>query len=599
MSAQSERPRSLPAMDAVTLEVIRHGLVAAAEQMATSIERSAHSQVIREMLDYSTAVFGLDGGIVAQSTRIPMHLNSMTRALRTMLQKHAPAASWREGDVFATNDPYSGGQHLPDIQTFAPVFHDGVCVAITGTLGHHLDVGGRGAASYGADATEIYQEGFRIPPARIVAEGVPNEIFLPLFEANIRVPHKTISDLRAQIAALSIGGTDVIRLARRYGADRLLTATTELVEASERRMRAAITEVPFGVFRAEDTVDGDGLDDEPLLVTVEVHREGNGLVVDFTGTAPQTRGPINCPIASTESAVYYAVTAVLDPGIPPNDGTYRPIEVIAPAGTVLNPRSPAPVVGRNVFTHRVATVVMSALGEALPDRAVASYYGNSNVYVLSAYGDDGRANVQFEIEVGGWGGRPSKDGPDCLSAGIHNLANNPIELVENEFPIRILHYGFRPDSGGAGQWRGGLGADRSFEVLIDCEFSTQFDHVKFPAPGLHGGLHGAPARILVERDGTVEELPGKTSGYRLRQGDRVTVLTQGGGGLGMPRSATSPPLQRDLEQGKVIARGSPTGIRPRARGDGRRDAVAGRRRHRRHVHRHRRRRAARQGASGT
>ena len=553
MSTSSPAPEAVArTVDPVTLEVIRQGLVAAAEQMATSIERSAHSQVIREMLDYSTAVFDATGGIVAQSTRIPMHLNSMTRALRAVLERF-PLAGWRDGDVYATNDPYSGGQHLPDIQTFAPVFAAGRCVAICGTLGHHLDVGGRGPGSYGADATEIFQEGFRIPPSRIGRDGELNELFLPLFAANIRVPSKTVSDLRAQIAALSIGSGEVRRIAGRYGEATLLAATVELLAASERRMRAAIMTIPEGVFEAEDTVDGDGLDDHPLLVKVSVQRQGSDLILDFAGTAPQTRGPINCPIASTESAAYYAVTASLDPGVAPNEGAYRPIRVLAPEGTVLNPRFPAPVVGRNVFTHRVASVVMSALGMALPERAMASYYGNSNVYVLSATDEAGRSNVQFEIEVGGWGGRPGSDGPDVLSAGIHNLANNPVELVENEFPLRVLHYGFRPDSGGVGEFRGGLGAERTFEVLVACELSAQFDRVKFPPPGLAGGGPGATAKILVRRGDAVVELPGKVLNHPLEPGDVVTILSQGGGGLGDPAHRDPARTARDRAQGKVTA----------------------------------------------
>ncbi|MGI8712282.1 MAG: hydantoinase B/oxoprolinase family protein [Solirubrobacteraceae bacterium] len=553
MSLITERASTGSAVDVVTLEVIRHGLVAGAEQMATAIERSAHSQVIREMLDYSTGIFVRDGGIVAQSTRIPMHLNSMTRALRTLLGGHFPINEWSEGDVYCTNDPYSGGQHLPDIQTFAPVFYEGELVAITGSLGHHLDVGGRGAGSYGADATEIYQEGFRIPPSRIVAAGVFNELFLPLLEANIRVPSQTIADVRSQIAALSIGAADVCRLAARYGRQALLQATSELIASSERRMRANIARLPEGTFVAEDIVDGDGLDDEPLAIHVAVTRRGEDLVVDFSGTARQTRGPINCPIASTESAVYYAVTAVLDPGIPPNDGTYRPLGIHAPSGSVLNPQMPAPVVGRNVFTHRVANVVMAALGQALPERAVAAYYGNSNVHIFSTYAESGHANVQFEIEVGGWGGRPGKDGPDCLSAGIHNLANNPVELVENDFPLRVLRYGLRADSGGPGRYRGGLGAERTVELLADCEFAAQFDRMKYPAPGLGGGLPGAPARITRERDGNVEPLAGKSVGVRLRRGDVVSVLTQGGGGLGDPHKRDRHAVKRDIVQGKVTA----------------------------------------------
>ncbi len=553
MSAPGETvEREHTVLDAVTLEVIRHGLAAAAEQMATVIERSAQSQVVREMLDYSTAVFDVTGGITAQSTRIPMHLNSMTRALRTILVRF-PIEDWGAGDVYVTNDPYSGGQHLPDIQTFAPVLVDDVLVAITGTLAHHLDVGGRGPASYAADATEIYQEGIRLPPMRIMEGGVPNEIFFPLLEANIRVPRKTLADIRAQIAALSIGGSEVERVARRYGAATLLAGTQELVALSEKRMRTAIATLPDATFTAEDIVDGDGLEDEPVPIRVSIRRDGDSLVVDFTGTSGQTRGPINCPIASTESAVYYAVTAILDPGVPPNDGAYRPIIVVAPEGTVVNPLSPAPVVGRNVITHRIANVVMSALALALPERAMAPYYGNSNVYVLSAYDDAGRANVQFEIEVGGWGGRTGMDGPDCLSAGIHNLANNPIELVENEFPLRLLSYRLRPDSGGAGKWRGGLGAERSFEVLIDCELSSQFDRIKFPPPGLHGGLPGAAAKIIVEHDGVERELPGKTLGIQLFAGDKVTILTQGGGGLGDPLERDRDALERDVVQGKITA----------------------------------------------
>lgn len=537
--------------DPITLEVIRHGLVAAAEQMADSIERSAHSQVIREMLDYSTAVFDQDGQIVAQATRIPIHLNSMSRALQTILSDHYPLEEWRPGDVFVSNDPYAGGQHLPDVQTFAPVFHGDTCIGIVGTLGHQLDVGGRGQASYGSDATEIFHEGFRIPPCRIATDGEISDLFLRLWGANIRVPHKTIGDLRSQIAALVVGRTEVLRLADKYGADTLQGATTELTAASEQRMRAAIGALPTGVFTAEDTVDGDGIDDEPLPLHVAVSRDADELVVDLTGSAEQVRGPINCPIAPTEAAVYYAVQAILDPGAVPNHGTYRPIRVIAPAGTVVNPRFPAPVVGRNVFTHRIASTVMAALGQALPDRVVAPHYGSSNVFALSAPQQDGSTNLLLEIEIGGWGARAGKDGPDALSAGIQNLNNLPIELVENEFPLRMIRYGLREGSGGLGQYRGGLGLERSFEVLADCELGTQFDRVRFAVPGMNGGEDGAPARVLVEHDGTTTQLPGKCLGYPLHRGDRVRVLTQGGGGLGNPGDRKPEAIRRDVRQQKV------------------------------------------------
>jgi N-methylhydantoinase B len=541
-----------PSIDSVTLEVIRHGLVAAAEQMASSIERSARSLVIREMLDYSTGIFDLEGGIVAQSTRIPMHLNSMTRPLQAIIGGPYPMEDWEEGDVFLTNDPYSGGQHLPDIMTFAPIVHDGRMLAIAGTLGHHLDVGGRGPGSYGADATEIYQEGLQLPPIRIISGGEWNELFLPIFSKNIRVPDKTVGDLRAQIAALDVGGEEVKRLALRYGTGVIVGATVELQRQSKASMQAAIAELPQAtVFESSDIIDGDGLDDHPVPIQVAVHRDGDTLVVDFTGSSPQVRGPINCPIAATESAVYYAVTAVLQAGITPNRGAYEPIRVVAPHGCVLNPRHPAPVVGRNVFTHRVANITMAALGQALPDRACAHHYGNSNVHTLHHVDETGKANILFEIGVGGWGGRPGKDGPDGLSQGIHNLTNNPVELVENEFPCLITEYAYVPDSGGPGRHRGGLGIQRTTEILEACEFSAQYDRMKFPAPGLNGGQPGQPARLVLERDGQATELAGKVVGVKLLPGDRLRIVTQGGGGLGPVGERDPAEVLADVALGKV------------------------------------------------
>jgi N-methylhydantoinase B len=543
-------------VDAVTVEVLRYGLEAGAEQMATAIERSARSHVIREMLDYSTAIFDLRGGIVAQSTRIPVHLNSMTRALQTLLSEYFPLDVWRAGDVFSTNDPYAGGQHLPDIMTFTLAVDDGRPVAICGALGHHLDVGGRGPGSYGADATEIYQEGFRISPCRIATEGELNPLFFELLEPNIRVPGKTIADLRAQLASLQIGKGEVARLVARYGAEVFVAACGELVDQSERRMRQIIAALPNGTYYAEDWVDGDGLVDEPIPVRVAVTVDGSDLVVDFTGTGEQARGPINCPIAATESAVYFAVISMLAPHLPSNYGCYEPVTVRAPIGTVVNPRPPAPVVGRNVLTHRVSDVVTAALGDALPKLAVAAPYGNSNVYVLATKEADGSPNVLFEIEVGGWGARGNRDGHDCLSAGIHNLMNNPIELTEQEFPLRVVSYELRTDSGGAGCHRGGLGVRRVLEVQQHSEFSSQFDRVKFPPPGRDGGMPGATARIAVLSDGVETELPGKVLAHPLKRGDRVVIETQGGGGFGWPSERTVAAVHRDVAEGRLTRAGA-------------------------------------------
>jgi N-methylhydantoinase B len=359
-----------------------------------------------------------------------------------------------------------------------------------------------------------------------------DEMLLKILASNIRVPEKTLGDLSAQIASLDIGANEVLRLVGRYGADVFGAAVGEIVDQSERRMRAAIERIPDGVYRAQDWVDGDGIDDEPIRIAVTVTVSGSELEIDFAGSAPQVRGPVNCPSAATESVVFFAVLAMLDPDASVNWGCYRPIRVIAAEGTVVNPTSPAPVVGRNVVAHRVTNVVMSALSDALPDRAVADYYGNSNVYILAFRRPDGRSDLLFDIEVGGWGARLDRDGHDCLSAGTHNVMNTPVELAEQEFPLRVERYELREGSGGAGRFRGGRGVRRVIEVLQEGEFSAQFDRVKFPPPGRDGGGSGAPGRIAVIRDGEERELPGKVLAHRLRAGDRVVLETQGGGGFG-------------------------------------------------------------------
>jgi N-methylhydantoinase B len=316
-------------------------------------------------------------------------------------------------------------------------------------------------------------------------------------------------------------------------------------------MRSVISAIADGTFVAEDWVDGDGLDDSPVRVKASITIAGDTIIVDFEGTGEQTRGPINCPIAATESAVYFAVISMLAPRLAPNYGCYNPIKVVAPVGSVVNPQLPAPVVGRNVLAHRINNVVCAALGQALPERASAAYYGNSNVYILSAAEEGGAQNVLFEIEVGGWGGQRYRDGHDCLSAGIHNLMNNPIELTEQEFPARFVSYEFRADSGGAGRYRGGLGARREMEMLQDSKFSAQFDRMKFPPPGFAGGAPGATARISVIGEDGVRDLPGKVLAHVIKRGERLVIESQGGGGYGPPGERAPDALERDVAEGRV------------------------------------------------
>ena len=541
-------------VDPVTLEVVNNALVGVAEQMAATILRTSYSTVIREMLDYSTAVFDLNGRIIAQSCRIPIHLNSMSRSLRTTLDEAIPIGEWRPGDVVVTNDPYKGGQHLPDVQTFLPVFAGDDLVAICGTLGHHLDIGGMRPGSYAGDAVEIFQEGLRIPPIKLFHEGRIDERLFAMIEANIRQPAMTIGDLRAQTAALEIGRDSVLELIERYGVRTIMDCLEEAVEASEGRLRDRLREIPDGTYESSYFVDDDGVVDEPIRIVTRVTIEDGTIHVDFTGTDPQRRSPINATLSSCESAVYFAVLSVIDPSIPANYGVYKPIRITAPEGTVVNAVPPAPVVGRNAITHTIVNSLMRALSEVVPERVTAAYYGMSNVHILAGDGGDGRDGwIFFDIEVGGWGARQDKDGPDCHSQGIHNLANTPIEMVEATYPLRFRRYEFIPDTGGAGRRRGGLGVRRDIEFLDRSgSLNTQFDKFKVAPFGLFGGGEGATGGMVMNPDGPApEELRSKTVNHVFRYGDVFSMRTQGGGGFGPPEERDRASVERDLREGKI------------------------------------------------
>ncbi len=540
--------------DPITLEVVTNALVAVAEQMAATILRTSYSTVIREMLDYSTAVFDLEGRIIAQSCRIPIHLNSMSRSLRTTLEEAFPLAQWQPGDIIVTNDPYKGGQHLPDVQTFLPVFTGDEMVAICGTLGHHLDIGGMRPGSYAGDAVEIYQEGLRIPPIKLFEQGQLNERLFAVIEANIRQPEKTLGDLRAQTAALEIGRDGVLELVKRYGVDTLKDCMEQATAASEARLREKLRELPAGTYEATYFVDDDGMGEDPIRIVTKVTIGDGSIHVDFTGSDRQRRSPINATISSCESATYFAILAILDPTIPANYGVYKPIKITAPEGTVVNALPPAPVVGRNAITHTIVNALMMALSKVVPERITAAYYGMSNVYILSGDGSEGRRGwIFFDIEVGGGGGRHNKDGLDCYSQGIHNLANTPIEMVESTYPLRFQRYEFLPDTGGIGRFRGGLGVRRDIEFLDESgSLNTQFDKFKIAPFGLFGGGPGATGRLLLNPDRPDgRELASKTVECKLRRGDVISMWTQGGGGYGPPAKRDRAAIEQDLREQKI------------------------------------------------
>ncbi|MFG1347858.1 hydantoinase B/oxoprolinase family protein [Xanthobacter autotrophicus DSM 431] len=540
-------------IDPVRLEVIRNALVAAAEEMSITIWRTSRSTVVREILDFSTAVFDAQGRNIAQSARIPVHLNSMSDCLKRILEAHIPLEAWAEGDVIVTNDPYAGGQHLPDIQTFRPVFVDGERVAIVGTLCHHVDVGGGAAGSYYAAATEIFHEGIRIPPLRLVEKGVLNSAVFEMLLYNVRQAEETRGDLNAQIAALGIGAKAVSRIAGKYGSANLSAAMSAILDGSERMMRAAISALPDGTSSFVEMVDDDGQSEAPIRLEVTITKSGDTIALDFAGSSPQVRGPVNNTPAMTCSAVYYALLAALGSDIPANSGCYRPVTVSLPEGSVVNAQFPAPVAGRMVVNHRIATSVFGALAQIAPERIPAAYYAISYVYAVSLVRPDARRQVYFDIEVGGWGGHAGGDGASALSCGLHNNTNAPIEMVEAKYPVVFTRYGLLPDSGGAGENRGGLGLVREFRLEApEGSLSTNFERFRFPPYGIKGGAPGSLSSTTVTRaDGSAVSLNSKVSGIPLSAGDTVTIKTSGGGGFGNPANRDPARLAEDLAEGLV------------------------------------------------
>ena len=543
----------MSSLNPVQIEIIRNALVSAAEEMSVTIWRTSRSSVVREILDYSTCVFDANGQSVAQAARMPVHLNSMAACLEDLINQHIPIEEWYDGDVIITNDPYSGGQHLPDIQTFRPVFHEGRRIAIAGILVHHLDVGGGAPGSYYAEATEIYQEGLCIPPLKIVQGGERNEAVVKMLLANTREPVNVGGDFSSQLAALETGALTLQRIGKRYGADRLAEACERIQAASEAQTRAVFAEIPNGVYEFEDFVDDDGIElDRKLRINARLIVHDDSVEVDLSQSSSQAKGPVNCTFNMTRSAVICGALMAIGREVPANAGCYRPISVIAPLGSVVNARHPAPVANRMAVGHRVVNAVMGAFAQAVPERVPASYYGVSYAYALSANNADGSRQVYFDLECGGWGGHPDGDGANGFSCGFHNISNTPIEMIENDYPLTFMQYGLVPNSGGEGKSRGGLGLVREFRLdAPEGTFAANLDRFKIAPYGLEGGEPGRVGQLIVRRAGsdTEENLASKVAGLNMKTGDIIRLETAGGGGHGNPKDRSKSDILDDLLEG--------------------------------------------------
>ncbi|MGB7300338.1 MAG: hydantoinase B/oxoprolinase family protein [Burkholderiaceae bacterium] len=562
-------------MNPIQLEIIRNALIASAEEMSVTVWRTSRSSVVREILDYSTCVFDANGFSVAQAARMPVHLNSMASCLSDILADHIPIEQWGVGDIIITNDPYSGGQHLPDIQTFMPVFYDGRRVAIVGILVHHLDVGGGAPGSYAPAATEIFQEGFRIPPLHLARAGVRNEEVIQLFLKNSREPENVGGDFMSQLAALEIGAASVSRIAERYGADRLQLAAEQIQVQSETAMRSIISDMPDGQWEFTDWVDDDGISAQPIKIHVLLKVAGDRLSIDLSNSDRQAAGPVNCTKNMSSSGVICAIMMVLGNSVPANAGVYRALQIKSRPGTCVDAVSPAPVANRMAVGHRIVNATMGALAAALPGKVAACYYGVSYAYALelesvsatqlkSKYPEASEAldaeqepsmtrQLYFDLECGGWGAFPGADGASGFSCGFHNIANSPIEMIESIYPVLFREYALAPDSGGNGEFRGGLGLRRSFEVRSErANFTANLDRFSFPPYGLDGGESGAPGKLWVTfADRSRQDLPSKVNKLALATGDTITLQTAGGGGYGRLSQRSPDLLASDITDGYV------------------------------------------------
>lgn len=536
----------------IELEIIHNALTAAAAEMDVTVWRTSRSTIVRELLDYSTAIFDRDGWNVAQAARIPSHLNSMSYFLTELLAKHIPADDWKPGDIVVSNDPYCGGQHLPDIVAFKAVFLDGRRIGFVGTLCHHLDVGGSSPGSYGSSAIEIFQEGLRIPPIKLFERGRLNEAVRAIILQNVRQPEILWGDLQSQLASLQIGAASIERLANKVGVGRFERALAQLLDTSEAGMRAVISRIPDGTYTFEDSIDDDGITFVPIRVHARVTVVGDAMTVDLSGCGPQAMGPSNATLASTCSAVFYALMASADVPIASNAGCYRPVTIIAPEGLCVNAAYPAPVVHRIAIGHRLATVLFGALHQAIPDRMPAAYYAVSYVVTFQTIDPKLGRKVLVEIEIGGCGALPYSDGSSAHSFGMHNNSNIPIEMIESDMPLTFLGYGLLTDSGGPGQRRGGLGLWREWRIDSErAQLSTNLDRFKFRPFGLAGGEAAAASALYLIRNGERQAMASKVTNVMLRKGDIVRLETSGGGGFGEPRLRARELVERDVRLGYV------------------------------------------------
>lgn len=527
-------------IDPVTFEVLRNGLDAIADEMAYTIVRSARSTMIKDCMDYSASLCTAGGELIAQAVNIPVMMCSTPDALLPTIAKFKDDLA--PGDCLILSDPYEGGSHLPDIFMFMPIFHEDRLVAFSSTCAHHVDVGGMSPGSASSEATEIFQEGLRIPILKLYERGTPNKAVYELILRNVRFPSMLRGDLEAQRSACLIGERQVQRMIERYGVDTVVNGMQALLDYSERLCREEILKMPDGIYEFVDYIDEDGMDPDPIPIRVKLTISGDRVIADFSESAPQVRGSLNCSLSVTKASTFTAVKCFCRTPFPPNSGFFRPIDVIAPEGTVVNVAFPGATFMRGLTIYRINNVLFGALAKAMPERAIAADEGGTSIVLMEGEDRNRERFIYMETISGAWGGRANLDGIDTASNITGLQSNTPAEVLETEYPIELVQYGYVQDSGGAGRFRGGLGLVREYRYVAERgTLQMRADRVKFAPYGIYGGKPGGRCKNVYDPYGANVTLESKVKNRPLRAGDVVRHVMAGGGGYGWP-------FERDIER---------------------------------------------------
>ncbi|MFX0094735.1 MAG: hydantoinase B/oxoprolinase family protein [Candidatus Hodarchaeota archaeon] len=539
--------------DSITLTILNKSLENIAEEMGLALMRTGYSPNIKERRDFSTAIFNGEGELVAQAEHIPVHLGAMSLSVQEGLKRFS--GSFAPGDVLIHNDPFLGGTHLPDITLIAPLFIEdrNEPIFFIANRAHHADVGGSVAGSMPGATTEIFQEGLVIPPIKLYDQGEEVRDVMSLILANVRTAWERKGDLRAQRAAINVGITRIKELVNKIGVEETKFYEKQLMDISEQATREELRRLKQGIFTFTDYMDSDGFGSDPIKIQTSITLHEDGAKIDFAGTAPQSKGNINATKGVAISCVYYVFRAITDPNIPTNQGCFKPLQIFIPEGSLLNPRWPAACSSGNVETsQRIVDVLMGALAQASEIVPAASQGTMNNITI------GGSQFTYYETIGGGMGGRPGKDGIDGVHCHMTNTKNTPIEAFELAYPLQIEYYGLVPNSGGVGEFRGGLGIRRDVRVLESAVVSIQSERRRLAPWGLKGGLEGKQGENwIVKSTGERKKLPEKIT-IEVEMNDLIQIITPGGGGWGDPNKRDILSHEKDRREGKITLKSNKT-----------------------------------------